>query len=301
MNLQTARKCLIAAGLLMMAVPTWAGSRIEKTLKLNPGGRFILESGEGSVDIMGSDQPGASVVVTSDNDNFQDRVDLSFEEDDGTVRVRERQRYWDLFDFLFDPLWLHYEIRVPKSTSLEIKTGGGGIRVYSLAGNADLRTSGGSIEISRVAGDVHAYTSGGHVRAEQIQGEVQVGTSGGGIEAESIDGGLRAKTFGGPIRINGVTGRVEAYTSGGSIEAIFSKGNARGGVLETSGGSIYARIDPAANLDVDASSSGGGVSSSIPIRGTSSFSRDTLRGTVGAGGELLRLHTSGGSVRLEAL
>ena len=148
MNLQTARRCATAAGLLMLAVPTWAGSQIEKTLKLNPGGCFVLEAHEGSVDLMGSDQSGVSVVISGENDDFQNRVDLSFEEEGDTVRIRERRRYWDLFDFLFDPLGLHYQIRVPKSTTLEIRTGGGSIRVYSMAGDTDLKTSGGSIEVS---------------------------------------------------------------------------------------------------------------------------------------------------------
>ncbi|MGO9591444.1 MAG: DUF4097 family beta strand repeat-containing protein [Candidatus Acidiferrales bacterium] len=301
MNLQTARRCLIAAGLLAMAAPAWAGSQIEKTLKLEPGGKFVLEADEGSVDVVGSDQPGASVVITSYRNDLEKEVDLKFEEDAGIVRVREQRRYWNPLDFLFDPLGLHYEIRLPKSTTLEIRTGGGGIRVDSMVGYADLKTSGGSIELSHLTGDVHAHTSGGKISAEQIRGEVEVGTSGGGIEADSIDGGLVADTSGGGIRINGITGRVRAHTSGGSIEASLSKGNGHGGVIDTSGGSIFVRLDPAVNLDVDASSSGGGVRSGIPLRGADSTSWDALRGTLGTGGELLRVHTSGGSVRLEPL
>ena len=301
MNLQTARRCLIAAGLLAMAAPAWAGSQIEKTLKLDPGGKFVLEADEGSVEVVGTDQAGASVVVTSYRNDLEREVDLKFEEDAGIVRVREQRRYWNPLDFLFDPLGLHYEIRLPKSTTLEIRTGGGGIRVDSMVGYADLKTSGGSIEISHLIGDVHAHTSGGKIRAEQIRGEIEVGTSGGGIEADSIDGGLTANTSGGGIRIDGITGRVRAHTSGGSIEASLSKGNGHGGVIDTSGGSIFVRLDPAVNLNVDASSSGGGVSSGVPLRGADSSSWSALRGTLGTGGELLRVHTSGGSVRLEPL
>jgi len=301
MNLQTARRCLFAAGLLAMAAPAWAGSQIEKTLKLDPGGKFVLEADEGSVDVVGTDQAGASVVVTSYRNDLEREVDLKFEEDAGIVRVREQRRYWNPLDFLFDPLGLHYEIRLPKSTTLEIRTGGGGIRVDSMVGYADLKTSGGSIEISHLIGDVHAHTSGGRIRAEQIRGEIEVGTSGGGIEADSIDGSLTADTSGGGIRIDGITGRVRAHTSGGSIEASLSKGNGHGGVIDTSGGSIFVRLDPAVNLNVDASSSGGGVSSGVPLRGADSSSWSALRGTLGTGGELLRVHTSGGSVRLEPL
>lgn len=300
MKLHIALKCAIAGGLLMLALPAWAGAQIQKTLKLNPGGRFILEADEGSVDLMGSDQNEANIAITGYGDHFENRVDFSFDDDGNVVRVREKRRYWDPFEFLFDPLSLHYDIRVPKNTSLEIRTGGGNIRVYSLVGRAELSTSGGEIEVSSVTGDVSAHTSGGHIRVDQTHGQVDMATSGGGLEADSIDGSLNAKTSGGPIRIHGVTGRVDARTSGGSIEAIFSKGNQGGGVLETSGGSIYARLDPAVNLELDASSSGGGVSSNLPIRQAGWNSRDSLRGTLGSGGNVLRLHTSGGGVRIES-
>jgi hypothetical protein len=302
LKLPSTRKFLILAGLLAIAVPAWADAQIQKTLKLDPGGRFVLEADEGSVDLVGSDQTGANVVVTSYRDDLQRQVDLSFEEDAGIVRVRERRRYWNPLEFLFDPLGLHYEIRVPKSTTLEIRTGGGAIKVDSIVGYAELKTSGGPIEMSNLIGDVHAHTSGGSIQAQQIRGEIEVQTSGGRIEADSIDGGLMADTSGGEIRINGVTGRVRAHTSGGSISATLSKGNAKGGDLDTSGGSVYVKVDPDVNLNVDASSSGGGVRYGIPLRGVdSSWSRDVVRGTLGSGGDLLRVHTSGGSVVLEPL
>ncbi|MGA9630047.1 MAG: hypothetical protein WBP92_13540 [Candidatus Acidiferrales bacterium] len=301
LNLPNARKFVIAAGLLAAAMPAWGGAQIQKTLKLDPGGRFVLEADEGSVDLVGSDQTGASVVVTSYRDDLQKEVDLSFDEDAGIVRVRERRRYWNPLDFLFDPLGLHFEIRVPKSTTLEIKTGGGAIKIDSIVGYAELKTSGGSIEMSNLIGDVHANTSGGNIEAQQIRGEIEVGTSGGSIEADSIDGGLTADTSGGEIRIDGVTGRVRAHTSGGSISATLNKGNAKGGDLDTSGGSIYVRLDPTVNLNVDASSSGGGVRYGLPLRRVDSSSWDAVRGTLGSGGDLLRVHTSGGSVMLDPL
>ena len=303
MNLRTARACPFAAALLICAIPTWAGPRVEKTLKLQPGGRFVLESYEGSVTVTGSDQPDVSVVITSNRSDFQSQVDFSFEEDPGMVRVRAfRYSSWHFFDFLFDYLWLHYEVRVPKATVIEIKTGGGDINAYSLTGRADLKTLGGAIEVSHLTGDLRAFTSGGSIRVQRIQGDTELETYGGGIEAISVDGRLKVHTSGGWVRIDGVTGRVDASTWGGSIQAIFSKGNARGGVLETSGGSIYAKVDPAANLDVDASTSGGGgVSTGLPVRVAGAISPHAVRGTLGSGGELLRLHTSGGSVRLDAL
>ena len=299
MNSRAARACLIVTGILILTVPAWADSQLTRTLKLDPNGRFVLEADDGSVTLMGSDQPGAIVVVTSNRDDIQDRVDFNFEENPGMVRLTAHRRTWHLFNFLFERL--NYKIRVPNTTTLEIKTGGGGITIYSMSGDADLKTSGGFIEVSHLQGMLHAHTSGGHIKAEEIQGDTDLETSGGGIEADSVDGQLAADTSGGSIHIDQVTGRVNAHTSGGSIRATFRKGNAHGGLIETSGGSIHIRIDPSVNLELDASTSGGSVHSSIPLREVDTTSRRALRGTLGSGGELLRVHTSGGSVLIDAL
>ena len=299
MNSRATRACLIAAGILILSAPTWADSQLTRTLKLEPNGRFVLDADYGSVTVMGSDQPGAIVMVTSNRDDVQDRVDFNFAENPGMVRLTAHRRSWHLFNFFFERL--SYKIRVPKATTLEIKTGGGGITIYSMSGDEDLKTSGGFIEVSHLQGTLHAHTSGGHIKVEQIQGDTDLDTSGGGIEANSVDGRLVANTSGGSIHIDQVAGRVDAHTSGGSIGATFRKGNAHGGLIETSGGSIHIKIDPSVNLEVDASTSGGSVNSSIPLRVVGTASRRALRGTLGSGGELLRVHTSGGSVRIEAL
>ncbi len=299
MNSRAVKACLIAAGILILTVPAWASSELTRTLKLDPNGRFVLEADDGSVTLMGSDQPGAIVAVTSNRDDVQDRVDFNFEENPGMVRLTAHRRTWHLFDFFFERL--NYKIRVPNTTTLEIKTGGGGITIYSMSGDADLRTSGGFIEVSHLQGMLHAHTAGGHIKAEEIQGDTDLETSGGRIEADSVDGRLVAHTSGGSIHIDQVSGPVDAHTSGGSIWATLRKGNAHGGLIETSGGDIYMRIDPSVNLEVDASTAGGSVHSSIPLRVVGTASRRGLRGTLGSGGELLRVHTSGGSVLIQAI
>ena len=53
MNLRIAKASWIAVGLLALAAPTLAGSKIEKTLSLNPGGRFVLDSDSGGVSVTG--------------------------------------------------------------------------------------------------------------------------------------------------------------------------------------------------------------------------------------------------------
>ena len=289
---------LAALMFLAMSMPALADSRIEKNLELQPGGRFTLESEVGSVTVTGASRPGAHIVVTSERIDLNSELEFAFTSGAGWASVTARRKY--------QPEWghglsVHFEIEVPTETRTEIHTGGGSITLSGLHGASNIKTSGGSIEVSGLTGDLEGHTSGGSIHLREVTGESHVATSGGSIHAEAIDGNLHAHTSGGSIHIDRVSGYVEATTSGGPIRATYSPGNHHGGVLETSGGSIELAIDPSVNLNIDASTSGGSVSSDIPVRTVGTLSHSHLQGTMGSGGEELRLHTSGGSIHIHAL
>lgn len=289
---------LVAATIfLAVAIPVRAEFRMEKNLKLDAGGRFVLDSEAGSVTVTGSPESGANVVITSNRDDVESLLEFDFADGPGTARVTARRKHGFSWH---KNLSLHYEVRVPDATHLEVRTGGGGVRVSGLRGDAQLDTSGGSIEVSSLAGRLTAHTSGGDISLRQVNGDASIETSGGSIEVDSLGGSLRAHSSGGPIRIEGVSGRVDAHTSGGSVHATFDQGNSKGGVLETSGGSIRVKLDPKTNLNLEASTSGGSVNTDLPIKVMGRISGSSLEGALGSGGETLRLHTSGGSIHIEA-
>ena len=291
------RLSLLVIALLALSVTACADTRIEKTLDLAPGGQFVLQSDGGSVTVTGSSASGARIVVTSNRDDLQSLYDLNFESSGGVARVTARKKTFQWFSNIH----LHFEVTVPSQTRVNVKTGGGSIKVSSLQGAQDLHTSGGSIEATDVQGDVLARTSGGSVRIQNVQGGADLGTSGGSITVNSLSGTLQANTSGGPIRIDGVGGRVNAHTSGGSINATFARGNNQGGELGTSGGSIHVNLDPAANLNIDASTSGGSVSTDLKVSVIGTISHSKLHGTLGSGGPTLALHTSGGSIHIGSI
>jgi hypothetical protein len=291
---------LLLAALVTPVLATLAdaSSRIERNLKLEPKGRFVLQSDVGSVNLTGASSSGARVVISSDREDFESRYDISFESNPGiaSVTVRRKDRFgWS------EHTSVHFEIEVPTQTQTEIRTGGGSIRLSSLRGDSELKTSGGAIDVSGLSGRLDAKTSGGSIHLQEVDGDARVDTSGGKIEVASLDGSLNAHTSGGPIHVDRVTGHVEAETSGGPISVNFGRGNLRGGVLETSGGSIEVELDRSANLEIDASTSGGSVTSDLPIRVVGKISSSSLHGSLGSGGETLRLHTSGGSIHIRAL
>jgi hypothetical protein len=317
MNRNAFSAALALAGLTLIAAPALAEMRIEKDLKLAPGGEFRLETDMGAVTVTGSADAGAHVVITSKRKDLNELMTFRFEEGAGSATVIAKKLHphsWFSSDH-GGPV--QYEIRVPAETRLSIDTSGGsihvsgmrapakldtsggGIRVEDLVGDLDADTSGGSIDLKNIKGKVRAETSGGGVDGVNLDGPVHAESSGGSIELQKVTGDIDADTSGGGIRITEAGGRVHAETSGGSIEASFAKGNSSGGSLETSGGGIEVSVDPDANLSIQAS--GSSVKTELPLRVQGEISRGSLSGSLGKGGNTLRLHTSGGSVRIQAL
>jgi len=314
MRARLARRMLMAGLAVFAAAPLLADSRLEKTLKLEPGGSLRLDTDLGSVAVTGRAASDVRVVVTSRRE-LDDLLTFNFEEGTHAVTITARRKHKGWFGD--GDSRVRYEIEVPAETALDIHTSGGRIAIERIRSRSKLDTSGGGIEARDMVGDLDANTSGGPIKLGDIKGRSRVETSGGGIEGTNLDGPLSAETSGGSIRLDRVTGdiratssgggihiaeaggRIEAETSGGGIEASFAKGNARGGSLETSGGGIEVAIDPEVGFEIDAH--GNSVSTDVPLRVVGKVSRESLRGSLGKGGEMLRLHTSGGSVRIRSI
>ena len=310
----------LAAVLVALVVPavTRADYRNQKHLNLQPGGHFVLDASEGDVRLTGAPQPGADVVITSRRDDLEQLFDIRFEGSAGEVRVTVRRRHPWGFNW-HNNINLHFVVTVPEDTSAEVKTGGGSVEVsrlkreteldtsggsihaFDLGSNLRAHTSGGSIELQDIKGSAHVDTSGGDIRASQLDRSLEAQTSGGSIDLRDIKGDLLAHTSGGSIRIEGAGGRVDAHTSGGSVEVRFAPGDSRGGDLDTSGGGIRVAIDRSVNINLDADASGGTVETELPVTQSGTLSRSHIVGTVGSGGALLRVHSSAGSIHIDAL
>lgn len=323
--LEKNRKALLLPAVLMLAFAApallRADYRSEKHLKLDPGGRLVVDSSDGSVTVTGEQESGARVQVTANRDDVEQYLDFKYDENPGEVRIVVRRRH----EGWFGPNWghhglnLHIVVTVPEETSLDVKTGGGSVEASRINREAELDTSGGSIRASELGANLRAHTSGGSIRIERVKGNARVDTSGGGITGESLGGTLDARTSGGSIdlreikgdllahtsggsiEIENAGGRVNADTSGGSVEVRFTHGNSRGGEIESSGGGVRVAVDRSANLNLDASASAGSVVTDLPITVSGTLGRSHVVGKVGSGGPLLRIHSSAGSVRIEAL
>jgi DUF4097 and DUF4098 domain-containing protein YvlB len=313
-----ARSAAFAAGVLSLlaALPAAADFRREEQLALAPGGEIVLDV-HGSVTITGGATSGASVVVTADSDDVQSRYDFSFGASGNRAEVKSVRRGGVSNRFRFRGENLHFEVRVPRETRVDVDTSGGGVRISHLAGAARLRssggglyandvegpldaeTSGGGVEVRQARGEIRLETSGGGIRAYEVTGNLAAETSGGGIEIEGVDGDVTASTSGGGVRVDDVSGKLVAHSSGGPVTASFGAGASAGGSLSSSGGGVRVELDPAARLTIDARSSGGSVACDLPITIQGTTRRSELRGDLNGGGAPLVLRSSGGGIRID--
>jgi hypothetical protein len=307
----------LTLGLSLTATSAWADFKRERTLALEPGGAFSLDSDIGDVVLTGGSTSGARVLVTSDADLDRD-FEFTFDESahGATVKIKRRGSVKRLFGGWSENNHTHITIQVPAKADVRLSTSGGSINASRLTGSLDVRSSGGSLDVEAIEGRVDAGTSGGGIRMRDVRGDAIASTSGGGITITDVGGSLRADTSGGGITITSVKGdvhastsgggvdvraaggRVEASSSGGGVTVRFVTGNSSGGVVSSSGGPVRVEIDPAAHMSIDASASGGSVDSDVPVTVQGKVANDSLRGEMNGGGPLLRLRSSGGGVRI---
>lgn len=160
--------------------------------------------------------------------------------------------------------WVQFEVAVPRSYSVEVKTEAGDIETGDVGGTAFLSTQGGNIRAGRigfsglhkgpgypvarlethegghiqvldVAGDLMAFTGGGHINARNIAGDASLHSGGGHIHAGEIGGRADLQTDGGNITVGQAGNLVSVRTGGGQIDF----GEVRGSVrAQTGGGGI---------------------------------------------------------------
>jgi hypothetical protein len=308
------------------AAPAQSDATVSRSFDVGAGGTLEVSAAFGSIEITTTSGNRVEArVVREVRDRYDDDsaqilaehlVDMSQNGNDVTVRAEvsedARERWKD--DYRNTPLRVRLEIAVPASYNVDLETRGGNISVADLDGEVRAETSGGNIEFGNVSGTVWGRTSGGNVTLERSSANAEVRTSGGNIEIGDVEGRVVAETSGGSIRIERAGGEVRAETSGGNvtvddvagaIDAHSSGGNVTANItrqpasdcrLSTSAGSVTVTVASGIGLDIDASTSIGGVSSDFAVDGR--VSRNSISGAINGGGPELRLRTSAGSIRI---
>ena len=282
---------------------------VHKSFRVEPGGRLVLDSDSGSIEVSsgGMDQVRVDVERelrgSSDLEAEQNlkQMRLDFRQDGNDIHIYAR-RPEDRFSANWGSrLRLRFVVLVPDRYDLDLKTGGGSINVNDLEGTVRAKTLGGSLNFGHIQGALDGETSGGSITLAGGTGPVNVETSGGSIKIGRVQGPVKAHTSGGSVAVEEVQGRIKATTMGGSVRATLTSQPDGDCELSTSGGSIHASLNRNLDLNLDASTSGGSVRTDIPVTTQGEISKRRLNGRMNAGGPNLRLHTLCGNFTITAI
>jgi DUF4097 and DUF4098 domain-containing protein YvlB len=297
------------AGLLMLAGCDWvdpsewgAMQRFKEpystTEKLASGGRVMLETFNGPIEIRGWEREEASVEVVkyASRQEVLDRMDVDVVADGNSLRVRVRRPEGNC------NCGASMTLRVPRKIILE-----------------EARTSNGAVTLEALEGNGKATTSNGKVQAWDLSGEWALRTSNGAVELDKVSGAMTARTSNGRVRLSGLQGSADVETSNGSIDAeiaepkpgapfVFRSSNGSISVkmnrwaanplrITTSNASITLALPEGVNADLRASTSNGRVSSDFEVAARD-FGKNRLEGRLGTGGERIELTSSNGSIRI---
>jgi hypothetical protein len=214
------------------------------------------------------------------------------------------------------------------SGDLNAETGGGHITVGNIAGMANLHSTGGHIRIASAGRGAHLQTGGGNIslgssgmglvaqtgagqiEVGEVHGPIQAFTAGGGIHIVNSKGPTLLQSNFGSIYLTQVDGGVRAQTRAGGITAWLNPDTrlAKPCMLASGHGDIVVYLPANLPLTIDATVEVGDehqifvdpalgvkVITAVGAGGTREVRAD---GELNGGGELLRLRTVQGNIRL---
>ena len=271
---------------------------------LKPGGRLTIDNANGSIEILGWEKDSVDVAGTkyAADEQVLEAIQIDVAGSPDSVRIRTvppsgvRSRYG-----------ARYVIRVPHRVELDrIDSSNGSVRVEALEGSARLKTSNGALTILRLKGPLEATTSNGSIEVTDQTGAAVLRTSNGRIRADGIRGALQARTSNG-----GITARlsdpepqrpITLESSNGSVDLTVGELRSNDVRITTSNSSIKLRVPSGVNANLRAHTSNSSVQSDFDVDARSGKrSKSHVEGAIGAGGPVLDLSTSNGSIRIEKL
>lgn len=199
-------------------------------------------------------------------------------------------------------------IRLEDVRTREVLTSCADCSVAMTQVRASVRCSAGSqpVELRRVSGkDIFVETHAGTILSERVSGRQNYVTDSGRISGSGLEGRLEFSTRSGKVELFRFSGFLSGKTESGDIQAEILKWNfVDKAFLESNRGSIRLSLPRTFSGEVDLWAVNGKASSQFRILdpkrrvayGPEPSNR--MRGTIGAGGDLLRVWTQNGDLQI---
>jgi DUF4097 and DUF4098 domain-containing protein YvlB len=193
-----------------------------------------------------------------------------------------------------------YEIVVPASTEVKSHTGSGSQTITGVAGPVEAGTGSGSVTLTDIGGTVNARSGSGAIRANEIAGAFEAHTGSGSVRLTQVaPGDVVVSTGSGSSELHGVVGALHVRAGSGRVEVDGQQTGAWD--VDTGSGSVRITLPEDAAFKLDAKTGSGGIALGHPLTITiqGKVPKKHLKGDVRGGGDLLKIETGSGGIRIE--
>jgi DUF4097 and DUF4098 domain-containing protein YvlB len=200
---------------------------------------------------------------------------------------------------------------------LEIRSRHGRVTAREVAGSAQVEHFYGDVEVEQVTGEARARVEHGRLTVRDVQGPVtakasfndivllriagavDVSVQHGGVHAEALEGGGRVEAVGNEVSIDGFRGPLAVQVQRGRVELLPQTPLQSAVTVSSTHGGIRLEVPAGSRFTLEAEARRGELSVNVPELTITQSEGSRLAGSVGGGGELVKLTAENGEVRLE--
>jgi DUF4097 and DUF4098 domain-containing protein YvlB len=310
MNSKWSTKGLVVCGVLLSGL--WSGQvqaasgSFQQTIQLDEAVLLDVSTGSGNIEIRPGDTREIEIIgrIKAGTGLFQRTQEEAEElvrqfEANPPVHVSNGEvRVGHIKDRAFNNnVSISYEIVVPADTKVKSHTGSGSQTISGLAGPVEAGTGSGELKLTDIGGSVAARSGSGAIRADGIAGAFEAHTGSGSVQlTQTAPGDVVVTTGSGSSELHGVDGALQVRAGSGRI-VVDGK---QDGVwnLDTGSGSVRIKLPEDAAFELDAESGSGSIVVDHPITVQGKISKRHLKGVVRGGGDILRIETGSGSIKV---
>jgi DUF4097 and DUF4098 domain-containing protein YvlB len=308
MNLYSNRVGLLRAG--MVGAALLGAAVFVSSASATDWSKSYTISGRANVRVDTND--GSVRVITSDTKTVQFRVDYEGYELDKNLHIEATQSgdavqltaratgHWGISIGWHNSRRLHIEVQMPRQADLDVHTGDGSVEAAQLDGNVKVYTGDGSVRANTLSGIIELHTNDGSITVDTLKGDIRLHTGDGSIEARDLDGKLDADSGDGHVRVAGRFDGLNVKTGDGSVDTRVQSGSKMqtSWNIRTGDGSVDLALPSDLQVNIDASTGDGHISSGLSLTVEGTFSNSQIHGKMNGGGQPLTIHTGDGSIRL---
>ena len=284
---------------------------LRQTFTMQPGSALSVDTYRGGVIVEESKGDELRVEVRIElgtNDEAEAErglgaLKLAVEQTGNEVKVRARNPRESFAIFAWEEkkrIELTFRVFVPKACRVDVRTLDGGITVGNRTGDVTARTQLGTIFCRAIEGSIQATIDAGDIIVSRCTGTANLKVQRGVIRVGTVFGRSELRNDTGDIEIQSALGGANVAASAGDVLIGFQRGLSGDSSVKADGGSIVAKIEPTAAFSIEATTTWGKVQSGLPFAlDVGGVGKRKYIGRLNGGGPLVKLHASGGSVKLE--